>query len=162
MGPNEPVILVTFYAFLEFFKAYAWNVIAIVVIGAFLWVNVEPYLYDWLYDRKNKKDLLDTLSPDRVESLMSAHDRARQKMQEEYDQKVKKQKNASSEVNEFAALVRDVPSSSDTIKTETKPKTASKTTKFKSDFNPLLGRASFDPPRYRPGTSRYNPSRGGG
>lgn len=141
---------------LTYLYLYGWTVIAVIVFGALLWANLEPYVYNFFYGKK-KGDLLDNLSPNKVEKLLSNHDKAREKMQLAYDAKKleKKSKDPKAKKNVFESLA----SGSKNKPTEDKKKPAKKPFD-KAEMNSLLGRATFDPPRYRPGANRYQ-SRGG-
>jgi len=162
-GPDRTVLGYLSETILYFLSHYAWNVLAFVVIAALLWANFEPYVYDYIFNRKNKKNVMETLSPAKAEKIQLGHEEARRKMQEEYDRKVQEKKQKQSEaaatggeVNEFAALAQGTT----TEKKETKTKSVKRP--FKPEYNPLMGgQSNFQqPPRYRPGTNRY-PARGG-
>merc|ERR1712096_343818 len=127
---------------------YNWRASCIICSMSYL----EPIWYNFIND--NGKDVLNSLSRDKVEKLMSNHDAARQRKQEAYDRKLKEkaeQKQAEAS-NPFAPLAN----TSDSVpqKKKTKKPTA-------SEISTLLGLNQMDPPRYRPGANRYRGSRGG-
>lgn len=140
---------------LTYLYLYGWTIIAVVVFGALLWANLEPYVYNFFYGKK-KGDLLDNLSSNKIEKLLSNHDKARERMQQAYDaKKLEKKSEKPKEGNVFESLA----SGSKNKPTEDKKKPAKKPFD-KAEMSALLGQAAFDPPRYRPGANRYQ-SRGG-
>jgi len=137
---------------LQFLADWGWYIIGGLLVSFVVWSYLEPIWYNFIND--NGKDVLNSLSRDKVEKLMSNHDAARQRMQEAYDRKLKEkaeQKQAEAS-NPFAPLAN----TSDSVpqKKKTKKPTA-------SEISTLLGLNQMDPPRYRPGANRYRGSRGG-
>jgi len=150
------VILTTWYLALKFLSDWGWIIIGCFLLLFVIWSYLEPIWYDFI--NGNGKDVLDSLSRDKVEKLMSDQDKARAKMQEAYDQKLKekKEQQQTQAENPFAPLADN---KNNTAATQKKPAKKKPTA---AEISALLGQNSgMNAPRYRPGADRYRGSRGG-
>jgi len=150
------VILTTWYLALKFLSDWGWIIIGCSLLLFVVWSYLEPIWYDFI--NGNGKNVLDSLSRDKVEKLMSDHDKARAKMQEAYDKKLKesKEKQQAQAENPFAPLADN---KNDTTPAQKKPVKKKPTA---AEISALLGQNSgMNAPRYRPGADRYRGSRGG-
>jgi len=163
------VILTTWYLALKFLSDWGWIIIGCFLLLFVIWSYLEPIWYDFI--NGNGKDVLDSLKNcslsqlksslsgrDKVEKLMSDQDKARAKMQEAYDQKLKekKEQQQTQAENPFAPLADN---KNNTAATQKKPAKKKPTA---AEISALLGQNSgMNAPRYRPGADRYRGSRGG-
>jgi len=149
-------LVLAWYTALKFLADWGWYIIGGLIVSFVVWSYIEPIWYNFI--NGNGKDVLNSLSRDKVEKLMSDHDKARLRMQEAYDRKLKEkaeQKEAEAS-NPFAPLAN----TSDSIPENPQKKKTKKPTA--SEISTLLGLNQMDPPRYRPGANRYRGSGRGG
>jgi len=150
------IILTTWYLALKFLSDWGWIIIGFALLLFVIWSYLEPIWYDFI--NGNGKNVLDSLSREKVEKLMSDQDKARAKMQEDYDKKLKekKEQQQAQAENPFAPLADDKNNTTPAQKKPAKKKPTA------AEISALLGQNSgMNAPRYRPGADRYRGSRGG-
>ncbi|CAK8694123.1 unnamed protein product [Clavelina lepadiformis] len=106
VNENPRNLVEIFYAGIGFIEAYGWLIIFGLIFVMVLWTNISKPLKKFFQGSKvpYNRDVTDSMTTEQVEARMVAMDKARQKMQDRYNEQATKMSAKRKEVEEQKRL----------------------------------------------------------